>query len=220
MFLRQHYYFTFGGFLGGGLEDWSVGLRFRLGLGPLEPETEGPKLEELRAILVPAWQQATNPSGAVLTWAKLNLIGLDGKYVRQTTNVVDFPAVSSPSAGTMPLQCALVITLETALSRGLANKGRIYLPDPRGALSGPGRTLDAAATATAADWAANLMTALNTVGGLGDVSVASSVRTGAEESVTRISVGSVIDTMRSRRGKLLEVRSSDTVTTGGSGGSF
>jgi hypothetical protein len=113
-----------------------------------------------------------------------------------------------------------VVTLRTGNQRGLARTGRIYLPVPHLAPDVETGHLSPSQTASAATWAGGLISALNAAPGVGDVVVCSAVGTGAIRRVTSVDVGSVIDTMRSRRGALKEARSAGPVTVSTGTGDF
>lgn len=221
-FTGEHYYFTFGGPLGN-QEQWSSGLRLdSANNSGLTQAQEEAALLDLSTKLRTAWAQATNPSGSTagLTWEKANLVGADGKYVRDYTNVIDHAQVVSPNASAYPLQVSMAITLTTAAERGLASKGRIFMPAPWQPLSGPDKTWSTAQSLVAANWMAALINSINDANALGNVVVASSTRTGATRSVRGVSVGSVPDTMRSRRNKQQEIRIVNTTEITQTGGDF
>lgn len=230
-FNLPHYYLTFGGPLGN-QEQWSCGLRLkRANDSGISQALEERQLLAMSLVLRSAWQSTSNPSGSTagLTWAKVNRIGVDGRYVNDWTNVVDHAQVSPPQASLFPLQVSMAITLTTDSERGLANKGRIYAPAPWQPLQGPDKTWSNEQTLVAANWMAGLIETLNNTNAddasgsnpLGFVSIASSTRAGATRAVTGVQVGSVPDTMRSRRNKQQEIRTTNTTTiTPGAGGSF
>lgn len=213
-FSSEHYYLTFGGPLGN-QEQWSCGLRLdsanNNGLTQVDEEAA---LVIASTVLRTEWAKATNPSGSTagLTWEKLNRIGVDGKYVNDYTNVLDHAQVNSPNASMYPLQVSMAATLTTAAERGLAAKGRLFLPAPWQPLSGPDKTWSTAQCQVAADWVATLIESLNNADLPGQVVIASSTRTGATRSVLGVNVGSVPDTMRSRRNKQAEIRITNQAT--------
>ena len=143
---------------------------------------------------------------ARLTQIKLNRIGLDGRYISQSETVLhDFAPPGIPGASSSPVapQIALAVSLVTEKRRGPANAGRFYLPLPAypPAAGGVITTANATAVATAAT---TLLNALNTAVPAHRVVVMSNVGGGASEQVTRVRVGRVLDTMRSRRTSLPE----------------
>lgn len=138
---------------------------------------------------------------------KLNRIAPTGLYKDEVSKTYIYPAVNFGTGATnVPPQLAGVITLRTAISRGRGSKGRIYMPpsqftSPVGA-DGRLSAADALKLATGGKTLIDLINARYT--GIGRVGVASKVGTGRFEHVTKVSAGRVVDTMRSRRSKLIE----------------
>lgn len=155
------------------------------------------------------WNNATAGAGsgaiqaARLTGIKLNRIGIDGRYVDPVTMEHTYPtAIAGINSAVVAPQLAVVATLRTAIERGRASKGRMYLP-PTQAISalvaGDGRS-SAAQALQQANGVKALITSLNsTYTAIGRVGVASDAGAGRFEHVTAVSVGRVPDTMRSRR---------------------
>lgn len=159
------------------------------------------------------WNNATAGAGsgaiqsARLTGIKLNRINAAGKYQDATTyeHTYTSPIAGINSAVIAP-QLAVVATLRTAIPRGRASKGRMYLPPTQAIgtlVAGDGRS-SAAQALTQANGVKALIVALNATyasEGGGIVGVASDAGTGAFQAVTEVSVGRVPDTIRSRRNK-------------------
>jgi hypothetical protein len=155
---------------------------------------------------------------------KLNFIGPDGLYVANETFEYTYQnPVPGGGQFNAPAQLATVVTLRTAVDRGRASKGRMFLPVCGGfqAVGDDGR-----ASATDAENVADRMAALFTViNGVyaaaesgdearGVVGVASNIGSGTFRRVTHVTVGRVTDTVRSRRNKQLEAPiESEPVTT-------
>lgn len=139
---------------------------------------------------------------AHLTSIKLNRIGVDGRYVDPETREHVYTTFTQGNAGiAAPAQLSAVATLRTAVPRGRASKGRMYLPPTQmcGAIDVDGRASAAAATAQAESVRALIDAVNDQYIGIGRVGVASNAGAGRFEHVTSVSVGRVIDTMRSRR---------------------
>lgn len=210
-------------------EEWSCGIRFSTGFGPQNQEDEETALTAAAAVLN-TWFIG-GPSGigsplisqnARLAWVKLNRIGVDGRYVREQTNLFEFETPSAGGVGTNahPPNVALAVTFMTNVNRGLANRGRIYLPAPAIAVGSTGLIAAADADRVNAGMA-TLLTDLNTDVGLGAAIVASKERSGASRLITGTRVGRVLDTMRSRRAQLDETPSEVLpVENNGVGGDF
>lgn len=144
-------------------------------------------------------------SGAILTTIKLNEIGPDGRYVNKSDTVMHEFEPGIPGVGTndLPNQCAIAITLRTAVKRGLAHSGRFYIPCLKSLSMANGQILEANAAAIATA-TTTFLTSLNTALDPWTVSVMSDVRDGAARKVTHVEVGRVIDTIRSRRTSISE----------------
>lgn len=149
---------------------------------------------------------------AKLTSIKLNRIGVDGRYVDNDTkeHIYTSPIAGGWNPGSLkPLpQQAHVVTLKTAIERGRGSRGRMYFVGCQGSssLASDGRVTAADALRTA-NGARNLINRINNlvvIGGIGKVGVASNAGGGRFEHVTAVSVGRVVDTMRSRRSSLTE----------------
>lgn len=160
---------------------------------------------------------ATGPSfiaAAKLTSIKLNRIDTAGHYVDQDAKEWLYPSpISGATAGVdLPAQLSIVATLGTALERGRGSKGRIYTaPSAFATVSTDGRMTTSNALGMA-NGVKSLITSLNATYALvGRVGVASNAGAGRFEHVTKVSVGRVVDTMRSRRSTLVEDRQTVTI---------
>jgi len=218
-----HYLLSFGGTLKGE-ESWTMGLRI-IGLGALDQNGEEAVLADYVAALESAWgTQVVTGQGTRLTWAKLNQIGIDGKYTKSWTNLHewDLPGVSAPGAGSMkPNQITMVVSLTTNTSRGLAHAGRLYFPAPGADIQADGRV----SVAHQGDQLASAKAFIDTLNNASDGSIiiASKVREGAQHTVTGVRIGRVLDTMRSRRSSMKEEHlpaTLDSAGWGGGGGPF
>lgn len=144
-----------------------------------------------------------NPD-AKLSMIKLNLIGTDGRYESDSETVLHelVPPVAGAAGYGTPPQIALAISLRTAKSRGRAHAGRFYIPSGH-TVGSNGQitqlqvdTVVAAATTFLEELAAALP-------GWRPY-VMSNIGTGARNEVTHVSVGRVLDTIRSRRRSIPE----------------
>lgn len=170
---------------------------------------------------VAAFHQTTDfiSNAAKLSTLKLNLLDTQGRYVSQTDTVeYDYPTLVSGGSGqpTAP-QIALAITLRTAVRRGLASTGRFYVPAPGGGV-GPDGRITTTRQEAAVLAGQTLVNSLNAALPGWTVGVVSDVREGAARPVTSVSVGRVLDTIRSRRASLNESHVDAPVTVGGGGG--
>lgn len=177
-------------------------------------------LDAFAPILSNWWDDTTTTDGpgiilqAKLVGFKLNRIGPSGRYVDEETHEhVYTTPISGAVNSTYPPQNSVAVTLRTAVDRGLASKGRFYLPPVGsfGTLGADGR-LSTTSAQDIADAAKRLLTSLNAAEaawddggeGRGVAGVASDRGVGKFRIATHVSVGRVVDTMRSRRSSLAE----------------
>ena len=166
------------------------------------------------------WDDTTTVDGpglilqAKLVGFKLNRIDTFGRYNDETTHEHIYTTpISGAVNSTYPPQNAVAVTLRTDADRGLASKGRFYLPPVGsfGTLGADGRLSVTSAT-DIGDAARRLIAALNAAEatwgggseGYGTVGVASDRGAGRFRIATHVSVGRVVDTIRSRRSALAE----------------
>jgi len=193
----------------GAAEHFTFGVRI---VGGTLPPTQA-MVDALQIPFQTFWQsQAAAGLNSPLRYLKLAHIDASGlyppghvplEYVWASTGY--FPP--GTSAIGLPAQISQVATLTTAFPRGLASKGRIYLPQPQAAVGADGRWTTGIALATA-NAVKVLINAINAVSGMGTVHVMSKIGSGATHPVTGIAVGRVPDTQRRRRRSLVEDRQS------------
>jgi hypothetical protein len=230
---NEHSYVTVIGDAYGGTERWQFGFR-------LQPESVGSQAAaDAISVHVRNWWEAISPySTGVdkfhsltthrLLEVKVASIQPDGHYPPNEPSASHFfsPGVaggSAPPAGTIP-QATMAVTLTTALPRGLASKGRIFVPPSATMLpeTADGKVSSARATEMAAS-VKRLINAINADPLVGNVAIFSRGRgvpsynavkhrveytypnEGAVQLVTGVRVGRVIDTQRRRRRQLTEL---------------
>ena len=237
-FPQTHHYVSVIGDAFGGVERWQFG--FRLTPGGVSNEATALAIADD----VEAWWRPTAPYGAGnifnscanrrLTEVKVATIQPDGTYPDDQPSYSHFylPPIAGQSqspAGSTP-QDTLAVTLTTALPRGYASKGRIYLPTSSDYVPQQADGLITAAVATSI--ATSVKTLINTINAnavVGNVAIYSRGRgvpsfdaernrieytypnPGAVNNVTGVRVGRVIDTQRRRRRQLVEGYVTDTV---------
>lgn len=189
-----------------GVERFSYGMSLVTSFNnpPLDEPTEVPQaiIDALSAF----HNTANFPIACALDTIKLNLIGEDGRYVNQDTVLYEYETPVIGTASTAPpAQVAWAVTLGTAASRGLASRGRFFLPTPTVAIGADGRVSESAALARANQVAQLVADITAAVPGF-SVGVVSNVGAGARRPVTHVEMGRVLDTMRSRRRSLDEAR--------------
>lgn len=193
------------GSLPGG-EQWTWSLSFIADFSTLDPPATVPQgvIDALET-----FHESTEVglgTGVLLNAVKLNEIGTDGRYVSPSATVEHIwdPPVGASNTVQVPPQTAVAISLLTAKKRGLAHRGRFFLP-VLGYTTGPDGRMSAVRQAGLGAAVVTMLQDLNTALGPNQVlGVVSDRRTGASNPVTDIAVGRVYDTIRSRRKKLVE----------------
>lgn len=200
---------TFTGNVGGTagrIEDWSFSLNFPDDI--LSTESTAAGIASQAGECAVAWHNALEysmPEDVVLTQVRLALVGADGHVVQRTDGSYVQGDWNGAYAGNqakqpMPLQTALCVSLGTARS-GPTGKGRIFLPWPAISLDADDKRIPVAQVSAILNavrvFIANVATALTE-----DPRVVSSK--GYASPVTSLRIGRVADTMRSRRGDMVE----------------
>lgn len=231
MYPNQHQYLTIIGDSYSSTERWQFGLRISDG-GVSNQVTAEAVSDD-----VEAWWRGTTgyvsstsflPSSTHrLTELKCARIGVDGTYPDNEVSYSHFylPPIAgtgTPPAGQTP-QSTIAVTLTTPVPRGLASKGRIYLPPSQRyqplAADGLLSTADANSIAQSVRVLINAINANTEVGNVQIFSKGKGVPTynstrnrieytypnaGAVNNVSGVRVGRVVDTQRRRRRSLNE----------------
>lgn len=206
---------------------WQTGVRISAGGGLAVSSTAGIEaiLDDVAADLLTWWTAIRGMYASTTRFErfKFNAVGVDGLYVSQDQTLQrDMPAatVGGSAAGhPLPAQLAIAATLETSASRGLASKGRMYLPATTSVQLGTLGRIDEPYRATLQDATATLLTNLSNWPGIdaagspGRVVVASKVLAGAERTVTGVVVGNRWDVQRRRANRIPEVKPEPTPVT-------
>jgi hypothetical protein len=212
----------------GGAEQWSTGFY----VGAVGADVSNPTQAFADAIRT-AWTTFFQSTGAAIgnLWktdnVKVAQVGTDGKT--NLSNVVyapyGTPIVGGNAAAAFPPQIALVASLENAGARGLAAKGRMYLPGVSAAVNGSGQIATAGVTGITTAMK-TFLDAVNAAAPTGervilasqgrrvkqpDGSYAVTPGTAVNADVNRVRVGSVYDTQRRRRNQLVEAYQSSTL---------
>lgn len=157
------------------------------------------------------WTNATALIGTFhnLSFIRVAAVGIDGKYISGTIAYDSPPAAGGGAGGGStvyaPLQCAQVISLTTALPRGRAHRGRVYVPP----VNTPLQTdyhWPASNCAARANAFAQMVTDLNAAMP-GPLTVFSKVGLGTKAKVTAVAVGNRPDVQRRRARSLTETYS-------------
>lgn len=158
---------------------------------------------------------------AVLTGIKVADIGADGRY-RNPPIERSLNQAGVAGGGRLPNQCAVAVTFGTDGDLGRV-KGRIYAPIPGVTLEADGRLPESVAEGMEAV-SLQLIENINNQPGIDVLDIRAcvasqgrrnkdgSVRRGpALDPIVRVSVGRVVDTIRSRRNALVESKDWSTV---------
>lgn len=192
-------------------EIWSYSLRFDRTLwGEGDAHAEDMSSSGMTAALAALHNTSSFSNGCKVTGWRAYDIGSDGR-MEGNPKVVEFaPAnyIAGTSANLLPPQVSLAVTTE-AVNRGPARLGRFYLP-------GPSKICDSSYRLAVADQTVycNLATQFYkdvadsvdvdfSVTGVEAINV-SNIGSGHQQVISKIKVGRVYDTLRSRRGALLE----------------
>lgn len=203
---------TLSGTMFGGAEEWSTG--FYMGFeGQDAPAITPTGVSNISQ----AWETFfKNPTSTIsyrylFTMCKVHMVERDGKTIPDSAQYYS-PLAAVEGGGTgapLPPQVALVVSLANSLPRGLATKGRMFLPGVCAPVTESGR-INAVASENIA---LNIQTFFNTIyqdaDTPGNPVLASTGRgalltDGAVRNVTQIRVGDVYDTQRRRRNALAE----------------
>jgi hypothetical protein len=202
-----------------GKEIWQNNIRFATTSGALvdfvdEQET----LEQLETAFRAMGMTQLGYSNATLcTWMKFNEINGEGRYAGAGTTRIDMlpPMAGQSPPSTFAPQLALAVSWATDTLRGLASKGRIFIPMPFVSVDATGQIPPANRQNIATKWA-QLLADVNNAPGLDTNTLTASVVSGGRQAprspvaagvarqIVRVRVGSVLDTMRSRRNALDE----------------
>lgn len=203
---------TMSGDMLGGQEIWSTG--FYLGF---DASNASPIIEEGMANIGAAWETFFKAAGSLISsnykWKQLKCarVGLDGRTIPDSAQYWNpATAISGGYGGTiLPPQISLVATITSATQRGLATKGRMFLP-------GIGAPIDATghiSTTEVGTLSTNLKTFFDAIHNDADTPgnlVLASVGRGPLHTdgmirpATGIKIGNVYDTQRRRRNALTE----------------
>lgn len=190
-----------------------TGLRF---------STNGPVTQDLvNAAAGPVstfWTAATSgiESSFLLQYIRLAHIGVDGNYVPGEVSY-DYIWSSTPAGGggattaRYPLQVALAATLITAVPRGKASKGRMYLPWYNAALDS-GYKFPISNVNQRSNTLAAMINSLNDVMP-GPCTIYSKVGNGFSNVVTGLYHGTRPDVQRRRAKSIVEVKGITSVIT-------
>lgn len=222
-FDRPAFYLTFGGTLYPGAaatEQWQTGLKFAPGVGT-DPATMQSRLLDISItdilaactkLIGTGYGVSMNWSNVVtIDWAKLAVLKTDGHYQGAPSMAEQTGKTGSAGSFAFAPQLAAVVSLWSGDTFGRGNRGRSYLPVPYTYLSSIAVTDPRATTAAANLLRDKFKLFLADVAGEVDgvtlgtfPAIMSSLGSGVTKHISKVAVGRVIDTMRSRRTSLPE----------------
>ena len=200
----------------GGEEEWSTGFFHGYETGDCEEPTEADCTE-----IGGHWQTFFTTTSTKVnnnwktTQIKMSTLNTDGSTDLDSVKYYNYPTPISGAFSTnnYPPQISLVGTMKSTLARGLASKGRMYLP-------GIGATVDTNGRIASTDSLAictNLRLFLfecGQIAGNNNVPVLASfgrtaplIGAGVTKAIAAVQVGNVYDTQRRRRNALTETYS-------------
>ena len=208
-----------------GAEEWSTGFW----LGHAEAVSGLPTQEAADAIRA-LWQTFFTSAGANISNV-YTTVGVKLSYFPSGSDKVDpamtvFSYYGTPITGSrtgtpqLPPQIAVVATLQSALPRGLAGKGRMYLPGSHMGLDASGQMDSTAKAGLLSAFSTFVQGVNNSTAMTAEVINASKGRIGVpfnppvNQYVRSVRIGSVYDTQRRRRNGLTENYGSTAITSG------
>jgi hypothetical protein len=196
-----------------GTEEWSTGFFMGvIGDDPLPPVEAG------ASYIAAQWKTFFQTSAVSIsskwqfTGVKIATLNTDGT-TKSDEVVYHYETTPASGVGSIhwPAQVALVATLTSDTPRGLASKGRMYLPGVASSLTDAGKLSNTTVSAVATGLKTFFDNVNDSIDATGNVILASKGSTppliGAPVSrpVTGLRVGDVPDTQRRRRNQLVEV---------------
>lgn len=203
---------TLSGTMFGGAEIWSTGFYLGSELADASPIT-AQGMADVSAAWETFWTSASSEISNKYTYSqlKMHVVNNDGKTLADSAQYHS-PAtakVGGSAAQANPPQIALVATLANSMPRGLATKGRMFLPGVNSTVDTTGHIGTASTTAIATNLKTFFDTIHNDADTPGNLMLASVGRgplhtDGAIRMVNTVRVGNVYDTQRRRRNALAE----------------
>lgn len=195
-------------------EIWACTLRGIMVTGGPDPTdfAADDYLEAVQSVLLTWWLDAANHTSAnfYLKWIKANAIGADGKYINPVTHVYDYasPEPGSTAESNFAGFCTYAYTWETGIARGLAHRGRMYLPNAYPLVGG----FETSASTTAiAQSGSLLLSALdNQASGVSTQELVFGIysrKSAAHHDIIGCSADSVVDVQRRRKNRIAGTRS-------------
>lgn len=207
----DHYRLQFGGGLRGDI--WSCNINFVKIAGAPTTDTRQEALCALFENQIKTWFATAGSawsSASTLDYVKYNRIGPSGAYFNTGVTHVKFvsPVQGGGSTPVLSNSDALVVSWKTVVARGLASRGRIYIPAPAAPPNATTGRITNTLSLSVANTAAVFINSANAVATDGgepvEACVVSGVAPGTFHKITGVRVGDVIDTQQRRRNNLVE----------------
>jgi len=204
---------TLSGKMLSGNEEWQTGFYVGKAQGPATEPSQA-WVDGVREAWKTFFTVGSGISNAfTFTEAKAVLLLKSGKYVNPSGAVVSYPtsAVVGPETGApLPPQCALVATLMAGSGKGLAGKGRMFIPGVKWNIDNTGH-LDSGAVTSIGTKLTQFINAVNALPASPGVVINASrghknlLGLGARNvPVNGVRIGNVYDTQRRRRNAIQE----------------
>lgn len=218
----RHHHVTLLGDMFGGNEIWTTGFTMgnTAGGDVGNPMTEA-NAQAIYDLWKPIWQNAANGfnNGYRFLGVKVAMVTTEGKSSPENTAYYYGPAAVDGGYNTNrnPAQVSLVATLQTLKARGRGSKGRMFLPGVGFSVGSDGKISQVQSTQLANQLkifldGVNASTSVPGVVVLQSAEVAGVPFKEAEQNrVSAVKVGTVFDTQRRRRNKLVESYSNATL---------
>jgi len=146
-----------------------------------------------------------------LVTVKVAALDTDGEYIVAAGNpkLFDVGVIDQGTQDSVPPQCSIVISLRTVTTLGKGNYGRMYLPHTRWSYDDQTVTPVSSAVSTISTAAAAFINGVSSDvnAGITDAVlpvIMGQTGSGTTKTITRVAVGSVVDTQRRRRRQLPE----------------
>lgn len=204
---QAHWYFQVGGRMPGGLETWSNGFRLAIPNGTAGDTVTTAQENAFKAAFQAFYASSIISSGVLLEYMKYGRIEENGHMLPGAAAKVVSYGVSIGGTGTLsslPFQSTIAVTWRTNMARGLAHKGRFYIPLPSLASDAGAGTITQASADSVRDKANTLLAAINAVSPYYLAIFSRKSGSPTHQTVVGSSVGRVWDTQRRRRRNLVE----------------
>lgn len=205
---------TWGGSLANDEEIWTCGIHFANQnadvLGGAWTSIDGTVMSNIANVIrtMHTTSGLAIPQGVKLEWVKVALIGRDGKYEQAPKEFIFSTAAGGATSSPYAPQLSTVITLQSNKYKDPGKFNRYYVPS-LGPIGASNYKYTKAMTDEMAEAHATMLDDLNDIfnGLSGQMTLRAAAvnqKTASYEYITKVKVGSIVDTQRRRRNKLVE----------------